>query len=246
VGRPNVVVVEDPRELGRAGAEWVARRVAGTPEASVVVPTGETPLNLYRELATLRDQGRFDPSMITVCQLDEYLGIGLDDRRRLFGWMQRTFLEPLRIADERVVRLPVSGDLDVACAAYDRELEGRGGVGIAILGIGANGHLGFNEPPSDRSAPTRRVQLSRSSVEANARYWGSPDDVPRSAVTIGMAPLLAARSILLLASGAGKQTIVTRAMQGPIVPDVPASYLQEADDVTVLVDRAAWPEGDRT
>ena len=120
-------------------------------------------MGLYRELATLRDQGRFDPSMITVCQLDEYLGIGLDDRRTLFGWMQRTFLAPLRIADERVVRLPVSGDLEAACATYDRELEGRGGVDLAILGIGANGHLGFNEPPSDRSAPTRRVQLSRSS-----------------------------------------------------------------------------------
>jgi glucosamine-6-phosphate deaminase len=127
------------------------------------------------------------------------------------------------------------------CAAFDRALSARGGLDIAILGLGPNGHLAFNEPPSDPEAPTRRVELSPVTIEANARYWGDVADVPTRAVTMGMAQLLSARTIVLVVSGEGKREIVHRAMEGPVGPSVPASFLQTVDsDVTVLVDRAAW------
>ncbi len=150
--------------------------------------TGTTPMGLYAELATRRSAGLLDTGAITAVQLDEYLGLEPDDRRSLFGWMRRSFLEPLAIDDARVVRLPLDGDLDDACAAFDRGLEARGGIDLAILGLGHDGHLGFNEPPADRWAPTRAVTLTDVTIEANARYWGDVADVPTRAVTIGPGP----------------------------------------------------------
>jgi glucosamine-6-phosphate deaminase len=241
VAQPSVIVLEDHEAMSRAAADLVTEIVTAHPTASVVVPTGATPMDLYRELARRREQGRFDASGVRAHQLDEYLGIDPGDRRSFFGWMNRTFAEPLGIPPEHVVRLPADGNLLAACADYDRAVQEAGGFDLVLLGIGANGHIGFNEPPCDASAPTREVVLSAETVASNARYWGDPEHVPRSGITIGMAPLLGGRKILLLASGTHKREIVHRALEGPVTPQVPASYLQEAPDVTVFVDREAWP-----
>ena len=232
-------VVDDAAALGRVAADLVAEvLVAG---AKTVVPaTGATPLGLYAELAARRRDGRFDPANLVVVQLDEYLGVGPEDRRSLFGWMHRTVLEPLGIADEAVLRLPLDGDA-AACEAFDRDLEARGGIDLAILGLGDNGHLGFNEPPSAATSRTRVVQLTPTTIEANARYWGSTADVPTGAVTLGLRPLLAADTIMLLISGAHKRAIAHRALEGPVSEDVPASFLRDAGaEVRVIVDREAW------
>lgn len=241
---PCTRVVEDARQLNRTGADLVGEAIAAIPAISVVAATGRTPMGLYAELAARRRSRLLDVTGITAFQLDEYVGLEEDDRRSLFGWMRRSFLEPLEIADDRVVRLPMEGDLDAACAAFDRALEGRGGLDLAILGLGANGHLGFNEPPSSPRTPTRVVELSSVTIEANAHYWGDVADVPREAVTMGMRQILSARTIVLVVSGASKRTIVHRVLEGPIGPEVPASLLRETDaDVTVVVDRAAWGDG---
>lgn len=244
---PSVTVLDDYEAMSRAAADLVSDVVAANPTASVVVPTGETPEGMYRELVRRRGAGAFDASGIRVHQLDDYLQIDPDDRRSFFGWMRRSFAEPLGIPLEHIVRLPSGEDLPAACAAYDREVEEDGGFALAILGIGANGHLGFNEPPCDASAPTREIELSEETIASNARYWGGREHVPRRAITIGMAPLLRARTIVLLAAGAHKRDIVRRAMEGPMSPEVPASYLRLAEDVTVLLDReaAALLERDR-
>jgi glucosamine-6-phosphate deaminase len=239
VSVPSVVVLEDYEALSRAAADLVTELVAADPTGSVVVPTGDTPMGLYRELARRRVDGTFDPSGIRAHQLDEYLGVERDDRHSFFGWMVRDFAEPLGIPPERIVRLPTGNNIAAACAAYDRAVEEAGGFALAILGIGANGHLGFNEPPCDASAPTREVTLSPETVESNARYWGGREHVPQRAITVGMAPLLRARTIVLLASGSHKRDIVHRALRGPVTRDVPASHLQRAKDVRVLLDRDA-------
>jgi glucosamine-6-phosphate deaminase len=237
-------VVEDAAQLKRTAADLVTEAITAVPTASVVAATGRTPMGLYAELAARRRSGLIDTTRITVFQLDEYLGLEEDDRRSLFGWMRRSFLEPLGVADGGVVRLPLDGDLDSACAAFDRAFEARGGLDLAILGLGANGHLGFNEPPSSPETRTHVVELSPVTIEANAHYWGDATDVPTEAVTMGMGQLLSARTIVLVVSGASKRSIVHRVLEGPIGPDVPASFLREADaDVTVVVDRAAWGDG---
>jgi len=241
VSGPRIVIVDDAEELSRASADLVAETITRVPAASVVVATGRTPMGLYAELAARRQAGVIDTDGITVIQLDEYLGLDADDRRSLFGWMRRSFLDPLGIRDERVIRLPLDGDLSERCAAFDRCLEARGGIDVAILGLGANGHLGFNEPPADRDARTRAVDLSVVTIRSNAAYWGEVADVPTQAVTVGLRALLSARTIVLLVSGRGKNEIVHRVIEGPIGPEVPASFLQEAGDaVTVFADLAAW------
>jgi len=239
VPEPAITVLDGYLALSRAAADVAAGILAAIPRARVVVATGRTPMGLYRELAARASRGVLDASGITVYQLDEYVGIPTDDWRSLLGWAVRSFVEPLGIPLGSVIPVPADGD-PAACAAYDREVERSGGYDLAILGIGTNGHVGFNEPPSDASAPTRRVALSSASRRSNAAYWGGTPHVPREAVTIGIAGLLRSRTILLVASGKSKRGIVRRAVLGPVTPEVPASCLQAAPDLRVLVDRAAW------
>lgn len=237
---PRITVVQDGEELARVAADLVADVISAIPAASIVAATGKTPMGLYAELAARRRAGILDTGAISAVQLDEYLGLEPDDDRSLLGWLQRSFLEPLGVGDDRVLRLPVDGDLDTACAAFDRTVEARG-IDLAILGLGPNGHLGFNEPPSDPKSPTRVVELTPITLEANARYWGEGAEVPSEAVTLGMPHLLSARTVVLVIAGGGKRDIARRALTGPIGPEVPASFLQQTD-AAVIVDRDAWGE----
>lgn len=237
-------VTEDYASLSRAGADMVADLIAARPGAAVVPATGDTPMGIYAELAARRARGELDASRLRVFQLDEYLDVGAEDPRSLYGWLLRSFVLPLGIPEGNVVRLHGDvADVEAACAAYERAVEDADGFDLAILGLGPNGHLGFNEPPSEAGAPTRVVDLTEASVESNAKYWGGRHRVPRGAVTAGMARLLSARHVLLVVSGAHKSDILRRTLTGPPTPDVPASLLQRAADVTVLADRSAWPFG---
>lgn len=237
----NVITVDTYEELSRAGADWLVEEINAKPDAAIVAATGDTPMGVYHELKGRRSGRLINTSRLRVFQLDAYLGIPPDDRRSLFGWMRRSFIDPLGIAEAKVIRL--AGDAPdpwEVCRAYEAAARKMGGFDISILGLGPNGHLGFNEPPSPPDAPTRLVDLTPESIISNARYWGGEDQVPRQALTCGMDLLLGARRTLLLVSGAHKHQILHRALKGPQTPDVPASYLQRAANVTVLVDRAAW------
>lgn len=241
---PHLLVAADRDELGRVGADLVAEAIAASPSPSITVATGMSPMGLYSELATRHQYGALDIGEVTVFQLDEYLGLESGDRRSLLGWMRRSFLEPLEIHDDRVVALPLDGEMPEACAAFDRAIEARGQLDLAILGLGHNGHLGFNEPPSGPKSPTRVVELSSTTQADNARYWGHLADVPTRAVTMGLHSLLHARQILLVVCGEAKRAILRRTLDGRLDPDVPASYLRTAEgEVTVLVDSAAWSNG---
>ena len=237
----NITIVDDYEALSRAGADWLEEGVKAKPDAAIVVATGDTPMGMYRELAERRPRGLIEPSRLRVFQLDAYLGLAPDDRRSLFGWMRRSFIEPLGILEENVVRL--AGDAPdpwEACRAYEAAAGQVGGFDISILGLGTNGHLGFNEPPSPPDAPTRIVDLTPESILSNAGYWGGEEQVPRQALTCGMDLLLAARQTLLLVSGAHKHEILHSIIEGPQTPEVPASYLQSGSTVTILADRSAW------
>ena len=237
----DLIVVDDYEELSRFGASRLIEAIQEQPDAVIVAATGNTPMGIYIELAQRRLRDRIDTSRLRVFQLDAYLGLAPNDPRALFNWTRRSFIEPLGIPEENVVRL-AGDDSDSweACRRYEAAVGDVGGFDISILGLGPNGHLGFNEPPSPPDAPTRVVDLTPESIVSNARYWGSEDQVPRQALTCGMNLLLAARRTFLLVSGAHKHQILHRAVEGPQTPEVPASYLQSVPHVTVLADRAAW------
>lgn len=235
-----MIVAEDYAALSEAAAEAFAGLVEGKPEATVILPTGDTPMGMYDAITARVQRGALDCSRLRIFQLDEYLGLEPGDRRSLFGWMERAALNPWRIPLQQVTRLPsLSDDYRAACVAYEAALDAAGGLDLCILGIGPNGHLGFNEPPVAPDAPTRVVDLTPESIASNAAYWGGADQVPRRAITAGMRVILSARQTILLASGEHKRAILHHALTGPITPDVPASYLQTIDGVSVYADRAA-------
>jgi glucosamine-6-phosphate deaminase len=198
-------------------------------------------MGAYHELAGRHRRGTFDTGRLRLFQLDEYWGLAPADRRSLYGWTRRAILEPWAIALERFVRLAGdAADATAECRRYDQAVTAAGGFDLALLGLGPNGHLGFNEPPAGPTLPSRLVTLTEASIASNARYWGGRDFVPRQALTAGMAPLLAARHILLVVSGAHKRAILHQALEGPPTEAVPASFLQLSANVLILADQAAW------
>ena len=222
----------DPQALAISAADFICEAVRKNPALSILVATGNTPMLTYGELSRRVTNGEADFSRVTAVQLDEYLGLSDADPRSLWAWMERSFVTPLGI--RKTVRLEDP-------AAFDAEIAALGGVDLAILGLGPNGHLGFNEPPSPADAPTRAVALSPASLESNRAYWELA--VPTRALTAGMRVILGARRTLLLVTGAHKQAILRRVLHGPQTPDLPASLLGGAllggEGVTVLADRAA-------
>lgn len=230
VSGPTLNIQPTPETLAIAAADFITAQVRANPTLSILVATGNTPMPTYTELARRVKAGEADFSRVTAVQLDEYLDVAGDDPRSLWGWMQRSFVQPLGIT--RTVRLEEPSEFEAA-------LEALGGLDLAILGLGPNGHLGFNEPPSPPDAPTRRLTLTPESLVSNAAYWGDLA-VPTGAITAGMNVILSARATLLLVSGAHKRSILRRTLAGPETAEVPASFLRRTP-LTVIADEAAWP-----
>lgn len=235
-----VVIGEDADEVARAAAADAAEVIGARPRTTIMFAVGESPVAIYADLAERRRSGELDTSGVWGIQLDEYLGVGPGHERAFFPWLERDVLGPLAIPAERTI--PLRGDaadLDVECERYELAVRDASGIELAILGLGANGHLAFNEPPSDATAPTRVVDLADATIHSNSRYWSGRDRVPRRAITAGMRLILSARRTILVVTGAGKRAILRRTLEGPVTPDVPASYLRTIEGVRVYADRAA-------
>lgn len=236
-----IKVLKDAAQLAAEGAKLFADALANEPDMAVAIATGRSPIALYQQLAQLRSQGKTDTSKLTAFQLDTYLGVPDEDRRSLWGWMERAFLDPLEIGRERSQKLDaMARDVAAECRRYDAAIKGAGGLGLAVLGLGPNGHVGFNEPPSDADAPTRAVTLTPESLSSNAGYWGGLSDVPKQGLTMGMVPLLAARKVIFVVTGTHKHFILRQTVESAMTPQVPASLFQSHPDTIILADRAAW------
>lgn len=236
-----LAVLPDHEAMSARGAALFAQALAEEPALPATVATGNTPMGLYARLAAMQARGEAHARGMLAFLLDDYLGVPESDPRSLWAWMLRGFAEPLGLSRDRLRRLDgTAPDAEAECARYDAELARAGGLGLAVLGLGPNGHLGFNEPPCAADAPTRVVDLAPETVESNAGYWGDAGRVPRRGLTLGTAPLLAARRVLLVVSGANKHDVLRRAVEGTPTPDLPASWLQRHPRCTVLADRAAW------
>lgn len=230
----------DYGQMSRRAAYVVAGQVLLKPRSVLGLATGETPLGLYRELVQLFREGDLDFSEVVTFNLDEYAGLPRTDPHSYAWYMEEHFFQFVNVApDRRHIPDGVASDPLAECLRYERALEAAGGVDLQILGLGRDGHIGFNEPDVKFEKGTHLVQLAESTIQANARFFSSPEQVPVQALSMGIKTIMSAKRILLLASGAEKADAIAAAVRGPVTPDLPASVLQLHPDATFVVDTAA-------
>lgn len=237
-----VCVVEDPVALAQAASELLVQQVAEHPGCVLGLATGATPEQTYALWVQRLLDERVPVDRLKTFNLDEYVGIPPSAPTSYHSYMRQHVFDRLGLASTQW-RLPDGNadDLVEACAEYERSIREAGGIDLQLLGIGRNGHIGFNEPGSDHDGRTSVVELAEQTRVDNQRFFGETP-VPSLAVTMGIGTILESRKILLIASGAGKASAVAACAQGPISTDCPASALQRHPDVTLLVDRAAAEE----
>ncbi len=235
----DVVIVEDQESLGRAAAALVVEALRADPRLVLGVATGSSPVTTYRALASAHAHG-LDFSGVHCVALDEYVGIPASDAASYRSFIRREIAAPLGLHPEHVL-VPDgnAADLTAACDAFEREIRCLGGVGIQLLGIGRNGHVGFNEPGSPFGSRTRVARLSATTRADNARFFPRPEDVPTHCLTQGLGTILDATRLVLVASGSHKAEAVAAAVEGPVTEECPASVLQRHPHATVIVDRDA-------
>lgn len=234
-----VIVASGPEIASRHAARSVKRLLKNKPGAAFLLPTGGTPLRLYELLAAAVNSGQVSFSQARTFNLDEYLGISPQHPQSYHSFMRENLFSKIDIKKINA-RTPLSRPADPQkfCAKYEKEIRAAD-IDLAILGIGRNGHLAFNEPGTPLASVTRVANLAPSTISANARFFKKPGDVPRQAVTVGLSTIMAAQKIIVLAFGEDKADAVKAAIEGPVTPDVPASVLQQHRGVTFVLDRAA-------
>jgi glucosamine-6-phosphate deaminase len=233
-------ILATPDALARSLAREIARALRDNPRLVLGLPTGRTPIPLYRELVSLWRASRLDFSKATTFNLDEFAGLDGRNPRSYRAFMQRHFFDHVDLPRRHITFLNgVARNAAAECARYERAIARAGGIDLLILGLGSNGHIGFNEPARALHARTHRARLSLATRRANARAFGSVRAVPRFALSMGMATILHARRIVLVATGAAKARCVDRMIAGPVTPRLPASFLQLHRDVEIWLDRAA-------
>lgn len=234
-------VVPDAAAMSAAAADIVAADLARKPNLVFAVPTGNTPLGLFDELAARVARGEIDFSKAELFCLDEHLGVSASDPNSLTNWLFRSLIDRTGIPAAQVHALPATtGDPAAAAAAYEQELTASGGLDLAVLGMGPNGHVAYNEPGSTRDSRTRVIDLAPESIAQAAAYWHDTLPVAQQAITMGVGTLLEARRIALIVSGAAKAEMVRRALEEPMSADVPTSWLRLAGPrLDVILDDAA-------
>lgn len=235
----NLIVVERPEEVAERAANYVEALIADDPQAVLVLPTGRTPIDLYRELHRRFQAGRIDFAAVRTFNLDEWVGLGATDPASYASFMIEHLYSRVNLRAENC-HIPdgMAEDLPAECRCYEEAIRSSGGADLAILGIGHNGHIGFNEPGTSFATRTHVAQVRPRTKDANA-YSFDGRLVPDWAITMGIATIMESREILLLATGSDKAEILAQAITGPVTEDVPASILRRHPRVTVLADSAA-------
>jgi glucosamine-6-phosphate deaminase len=236
-----VRIFHSAESASRALARDVARVLRANPAVVLGLPTGRTPIALYRELVRLHARGHADFSRATTFNLDEFAGLSSDDAGSYHTFMRRHLFDGVNLSRRRMHMLNgAARNARRECARYERAIAGSGGIDLQILGLGANGHIGFNEPASALIAATHKTRLKPATRRANAALFDHRlSRVPREALSMGMATILAARRIVLLATGAAKARCVRGMIEGAVTPRLPGSFLQLHPNVEVWLDRDA-------
>ncbi|MCI8616282.1 MAG: glucosamine-6-phosphate deaminase [Lachnospiraceae bacterium] len=235
-----IVRAKDYEDMSRKAANILAAQVIMKPNCVLGLATGSTPIGAYAQLVERYNKGDLDFSEVTTVNLDEYRGLPRDNDQSYYYFMNDNLFGKVNINPERTF-LPngMEPDSEKACRDYDRIIEQTGGVDLQLLGLGHNGHIGFNEPGDAFELRTNCVDLTESTIKANQRFFASIEDVPRQAYTMGIGTIMRAKKILVVVSGEDKAQIIKEAFFGAITPKVPASVLQLHRNVTIVADEAA-------
>ena len=231
----NYIVVNTYEELSNKAADLIAAQILVKPHCVLGLATGSSPVGTYKRLITDNQAGKIDFSTVTSVNLDEYVGLDGSNDQSYRYFMNHNLFDHINI-DKQKTFVPngCAADLKAEGEAYDAMIRDLGGIDLQLLGIGLDGHIGFNEPDYYFTGPTHEVKLDESTIRANARFFASEDEVPKTAITMGMQSIMQAKKVLLIANGAAKKAIIEKAFFGPIDPQVPASILQLHPDVTVI------------
>lgn len=237
---PEVIIVDSRERAGELAAEAIANLVSGKPDAVIGLATGTTPLPIYNALAERVTAGSLDMARVQAFTLDEYVGLPADHPESYRNVATREVVQPLKM-NPSLVHFP-SGDPErgrLAGEEFEQAIVDAGGIDLQILGIGTDGHIGFNEPGSSLASLTRVKTLARQTRADNARFFGSIDEVPTHAITQGLGTILRARHLILLAFGEGKAAAIASAVEGPLSASHPSSVIQLHPRATVIVDQPA-------
>ena len=235
-----IIKTKDYADMSRKAANIIAAQVIAKPDCVLGLATGSTPIGTYKELIKAYENGDLDFSQVKTANLDEYRGLEKTNDQSYDYFMKDNLFNHININFENL-NIPngEKPDAEEECARYEAVVKALGGQDLQLLGMGHNGHIGFNEPADEFPKETHCVDLQESTIQANKRFFEKVEDVPTQAYTMGIGTIMQAKKILVVASGADKAEIVKKAFFGPITPQVPASILQLHADVTVVVDEAA-------
>ena len=235
-----LIVTKNYEEMSKVAAKEMAEDIKRNPEIVLGLATGGTPVGMYKELIRMYNEGELDFSKVTSINLDEYVGLSGDHDQSYRYFMNTNLFDHINI-DKNNTFVPngLAENVEEECMAYDSRIQDMGGIDLQLLGLGANGHIGFNEPGEALSVGTHLTDLKESTIEANARFFDSIDDVARKAITMGLGGIMKAKKIMVIASGEGKAEVVKAMMSGKITTEIPATMLQMHRDVVLIVDEDA-------
>ena len=235
-----IIKTKSYEEMSKKAANIIASVVTLKPDCILGLATGSSPIGTYDELVKKYEAGDLDFSEVTTVNLDEYKGLPKENEQSYYYFMHEHLFNHVNIKEENTnVPDGTQPDGEKECARYEELIRSLGGVDLQLLGLGHNGHIGFNEPADAFDKTTHCVDLTESTIEANKRFFASADEVPRQAYTMGIGTIMQAKKILIIVSGEDKADIVRDAFFGPVTPRVPASILQMHSDVTLVADEAA-------
>ncbi len=235
-----IYVMEDYQKLSAKAAQIVSSQVTLKNNTVLGLATGSTPEGMYQKLIEMYDAGSIDFSEVTTFNLDEYLGLDPDHPQSYHYYMHHKFFNYVNIPSQNI-HIPPGQENNTAetCRNYEQKIFNAGGIDLQILGIGVNGHIGFNEPAKYLNTQTHVVNLSAETISANSRFFSKGSEVPRQAITMGMGSIMLAQKVILLASGKSKAEAIKETVNGKITTEVPASFLQLHHEFILIADKEA-------
>ncbi|MCH4890771.1 glucosamine-6-phosphate deaminase [Acidaminobacter sp. JC074] len=236
----NVIVVKDYEALSKTAAGLIQSQLMWSPDSVLGLATGSTPVGTYKVLIDLFKKGEINFEDVVTFNLDEYLGLEKSNEQSYYHFMRENLFNHVNVNEDHI-HIPngISDDFEQECLNYESDIVKAGGIDLQILGIGHNGHIGFNEPNVEFEAKTHIVSLDEETIEANKRFFDSVEDVPKKAISMGIKTIMRSKKIILMASGQGKADIISKLVKDDIRPNLPASVLHLHENVIVLIDEAA-------